>query len=77
MDGDGRKRETGLPLCKDYLNNSSGDKNYLLFHGFLDCHLVLQVHFVKFIIVTHTLERQSVSVGQTAGRRQLHCNEMQ
>lgn len=45
-----------------YLDSSLGDADGLLFHGFVDGHLVLQVHLVKLINAAHTLEEALASV---------------
>ncbi|KAG7227342.1 hypothetical protein INR49_000347 [Caranx melampygus] len=38
-----------------YLDSGLGDADGLLLHGFMDGHLVLEVHLVKLINATHTL----------------------
>lgn len=39
-----------------YLHSSLGDADGLLLHGFVDGHLVLEVHLVKLINATNTLD---------------------
>lgn len=39
-----------------HLHSSLGDADGLLLHGFMDSHLVLDVHLVKLINATYTLK---------------------
>lgn len=48
------RRLTLCWLC--YLDSSLGDADGLLLHGFMNGHLVLQVHLVKLVNTAHTLE---------------------
>lgn len=43
-----------------YLDSSLGDADGLLLHGFMDGHLVLEVHLVKLINAAYALEDNTV-----------------
>lgn len=45
-----------------YLDSSLGDADGLLLHGFMDGHLVLEVHLVKLINAAHALEDNTVII---------------
>lgn len=40
------------------LDSSLGNGDCLLFHSLMDSHLILGVHFVKFVYTTHSIVRQ-------------------
>lgn len=43
---------------RHYLDSSLGDADGLLLHGFVDGHLVLEVHLVELIDAAHALQKQ-------------------
>ena len=61
-----RLSPSSLPLLAwdTHLDTSLGDGDRLLFHGFMYSHLVLDVHLVKLINATHTLERKTKFIHQ-------------
>lgn len=56
----------------DYLDSSLGDADGLLLHGFVDGHLIFNVHLVELVDAAHTLrgeERPSASDAPAETRR--------
>ena len=50
-----KKNDAQLEITS-YLDTSFGYWNSLLFHGFMDSHLIFRIHFVKFINAANTLQ---------------------
>ena len=50
-----QKNDAQLEITS-YLDTSFSYWNSLLFHGFMDSHLIFRIHFVKFINATNTLQ---------------------
>lgn len=61
----GRRACENLCTFCFYLDSSLGDADGLLLHGFVDGHLVFEVHLVKLVNAAHALRRQK----QTNKRR--------
>lgn len=60
-------------MSLDYLDSSLGDADGLLLHGFVDGHLIFNVHLVKLVDAAHTLPRdRRASAPQT--RRPTRCS---
>ena len=50
-----QKNDAQLEITS-YLDTSFSYWNSLLFHGFMDSHLIFRIHFVKFINAANTLQ---------------------
>lgn len=50
-----KKNDAQLEITS-YLDTSFSYWNSLLFHGFMDSHLIFRIHFVKFINAANTLQ---------------------
>ena len=57
-----KKNDAQLEITS-YLDTSFGYWNSLLFHGFMDSHLIFRIHFVKFINAANTLQSNKKNEG--------------